>query len=262
MIDIHNHVLPGVDDGARDEGVMQGMLLRARDLGFTTVVATPHLPGPLDGVYADRVRRAAEAASSAGQTTGVTVQQGFEVVLSADLPRRLADGEPLTLGDSNAVLIELPLMGWATGTEATLFGLQMDGYRVVVAHPERYDAVQDDPGLALQLAERGVILQVTLTSLVGIAGKAAQRTAETLIRQGAVQIAATDAHSTGRRYALVPEGIERLTRLVGPEGVRVMLEVAPSALLTNQSLPAVPAAPASRERRPWFMRLRPGAGRG
>lgn len=256
MIDIHNHCLPGVDDGARNEEIMHGMLQRASELGFTTIVATPHLYGPLEDGYAEKVHAAHQRAAAAGKRVGVTILPGFEVSFAADLPRRVAAGEPLTLGDSKAVLVELPVMGWATGAEATLFALQLEGYRVVVAHPERYYAVQEDPERAIRLADRGVLLQVTLTSLVGIAGKAAQRTAETLIKRGAVHIAATDAHSTGRRYARVPDAVERLERLVGPDGVQTMLETAPAALLADDPLPSAPAAQSQSSTTPWHARLR------
>jgi len=246
VIDLHVHVLPAIDDGATSVAVTEAMLTRARDLGFSVLVATPHLPGPLTPAYRERVGAAHAQARAMGAAVGVEVRLGFEVALTPDLPRRLERGEESTLGGGTAVLVDLPFAGWPHHVEATLFGLQAAGFRPVLAHPERYDAVQRDPALAARLAQRGVALQVTIASTAGVFGKPAQRTAEALLRLGAVHLVATDAHSAGHRLAAVPAGLDRLQALLGERQLARLAVDAPRALLDGAPLPDPPVRPAPR----------------
>ena len=256
MIDLHIHVLPGVDDGAGDLAETRTMLEQAQALGFHTLVATPHLSGALTPEYATEVVAALAETQALGVEIGVEVRQGFEVMLAPDLMRRLGSGEPITLGGGSAILVELPFSAWPLHTQASLFALQAAGYRPVLAHPERYAEVQRNPGKAIELAERGILLQLNLPSLMGLFGQPARRTAERLLQAGAIRLAASDAHSPGHRYAAVPDGIGRLRELVGDEGVVVLLEETPRAVLEGAVLPEAPRASAEATGSGWWERGR------
>jgi protein-tyrosine phosphatase len=256
MIDIHLHLLPGVDDGAASPEETRGMLARARALGFAVLVATPHLPDRLDPPYRERVASAFALTRELAAAEEIEVRPGFEVRLTPDLPRRLAEGEPITLGGSNAVLVDLPFGGWPHHVDQTLFAVQTAGFRPVLAHPERYAAVQDELARALRLAERGVLMQLNLGSLHGLFGKRAQRTAEALLRAGAVHAVATDAHSAGGRYAEVPKGLARLTELVGAAGRDRLLIETPAALLAGAPVRAASVGTEWPGNGGWQARLR------
>ncbi|CAA9551446.1 MAG: hypothetical protein AVDCRST_MAG33-925 [uncultured Thermomicrobiales bacterium] len=241
MIDLHNHLLPGIDDGARSMDVTRQVLARASGFGYRTIVATPHLRDRLLASYGvDVAERLAEVTALAAGI-GITVAGGYEVFLSPDLPRRLAEGEPSTLAGTRSILVEVPFVGWPPYTEATLFALQTVDYRPVLAHPERYQAVQRDPQLALALAGRGVPLQLSLGSLVS-SSRTVRRTAEQLLAAGAIAVVASDAHGDDHRLAAVPAGLARLTELVGPETADRIVRVNPEAILAGS--PIRPAAPA------------------
>lgn len=246
MIDLHIHLLPGIDDGAASPEVTKLMLERARDLGFRTLVATPHLPGPLNDRYQARVDRAFDLTRELAAPLGVEVRLGFEAALTPNLPHRLERGEPATLGGSKAVLVDLPFGAWPQHASETFFALQTAGYTPVLAHPERYADVQRDPERAVDLAARGVLLQVTIGSLAGVFGKAPRRTAEALLRRGTVHLAATDAHSAKHRFMAVPDGLERLAEIVGEAGVERLTVPGPRALLDGGVVPPVPLASPGR----------------
>jgi protein-tyrosine phosphatase len=248
VIDLHSHLLPAVDDGAASPEVTAAMLAKARDTGFTTMVATPHLPGPLDPIYRERVEAAYEQTRAMASAVGVEVRLGYEVALTPDLPDRLQRGEPSTLGGGTAVLVDVPFAGWPHHADETLFALQVAGFQPILAHPERYGELQRDLSRAAGLAERGVVLQVTIGSLAGVFGKATQRTAEQMLRQGLVHLVATDAHSAGHRFAAVPSGLRKLGELVGEERLRQLVEVVPRALLDGHPLP-IPVPVGIRNRR-------------
>lgn len=252
MLDLHLHLLPGVDDGAASLAVTEAMIRRAKQIGYETLVTTPHLVEPLSAGYRSRVEEAFRQVDELATRFQTKALLGYEIVLVPDLPDRLSGGEPITLAGTRAVLVELPFIGWPHHADATLFALQTAGYRAILAHPERCEAMQDDPERGLRLAERGVILQVTIGSLTGLFGKRPQQVAEMWLRAGAVGLVATDAHSAGRRLDLAPKGLARLERLVGrPERRRLTVEM-PAALLRDDPVvptPAVdPEAPAGWRR--------------
>lgn len=251
VIDLHLHLLPGLDDGARSIDVAGAMIHQAAALGFRELVATPHLPQPLTAARGLKTLRALTDVRQLASPLDVDVRLGYEVPLVPELPERLLAGEAISLDGSRAVLVELPFTSWPNHTDDTLFSLQTAGYRPVLAHPERYRAVQANPELAIELARRGTVLQLTTGSVAGLFGKSVRRTCETLLRAGVVGLVASDAHSAGSRYTAVPEGLERLRELVGEEGVEQLTQAIPHALLHDLPLPELPAAAGAGTGR-WF----------
>lgn len=248
MIDLHCHVLPEVDDGAISLEVSRKMLSASRAAGFRTVLATPHLLEPLTPDYAQLVHRAFEQVEPIAHDLGIELVQGFEVKFTPDLPTRLATGEAITLGAGRAVLVDFWLTEWPTSVSDVLFAIQVSGHQPVLAHPERYPHIQRDPRRGLQLAGRGIAMQVTIGSLVGVFGRRARRAAEELLALGAVHLVATDAHSLGSRIEAVPAGLRRLEQLVGPDQARRLLLDAPRALLRGTPLPGAVTSLESRGR--------------
>jgi protein-tyrosine phosphatase len=237
MIDLHIHLLPAIDDGAANLDVSRRMLERANENGFSTLVATPHLSGALSPDFAREIEHALAAVRELAQPLELVVELGYEIMLTPDLPARLEGGEPVTLAGSKTVLIEVPFSVWPAHTEQTLFDLQVAGFRPLLAHPERYHAVQDDPARALRASQRGVVLQVTIGSLTGLFGKSARRTAELLVQSADSVVVATDAHAVGRRLESVNEGLARLRELVGETAARRFVGDGPRALLTDAPMP-------------------------
>lgn len=256
MIDLHLHILPGIDDGAATLAEATTMAAQAADLGYTVIAATPHLMQPLTEEYEAAVAAAHRSVRAVVTGMGLELVQGFEVMLTSDVPGRLAAGEPITLGQSRAILVELPFVGWPMHADTTLFSLQTAGFRPVLAHPERYSALQDDPSRAHALVDRGVILQVTVGTLTGEFGRSAQRVAERWLSAGQVGLVATDAHSSGTRMRAIENGLDALEKLVGADERHRLTTLSPAALLADEPLPPLafePTVPGTR-RRWWFGR--------
>lgn len=238
MLDIHSHILPEIDDGAASLDVSIAMLEAARDIGIRTIVATPHLTGPLSEDYDHAVRTALKLVEPHAREREIVIERGFEIRLSPGLPRQLREGEPSTLAGSNVVLVDLPFIDWPLFADDTMFDVQASGFQPILAHPERYPRIQKSPGLGREIARRGIALQINIASLTGLFGRQARRTAEDLLKLGAVHLAATDAHSAGHRMAAVPEGMNRLRDLVGEEGLSRLVTENPASLLNGDPLPA------------------------
>jgi protein-tyrosine phosphatase len=211
------------------------MLRLASSFGFSTLVATPHLQSRVSDDYLRLVEEAFASVLPHAQATGIALRHGFEVRIDPGLPAWLGAGDPIALAGSRTILIELPFSGWPTFTEQVLFDVQTAGYTPLLAHPERYAAAMQEPDLLLNLHERGVLFQVTTGSISGLFGKGAKALSELLLRRGAVDILASDAHSAGRRFVSVAEGLARATDLVGERRVHELTVLNPAALLDDRA---------------------------
>ena len=194
-VDLHLHLLPNVDDGPSRVDESEAMFRFFAQLGVRRLAATPHLNGALDERVREIVERGLEAISPLSQEFGISVTPGFEVLLTPDVPRRLADGDPIGYAGTNAVLVELPFEFWPEQTGAILFEIQTVEFQPVLAHPERYVMAQQDPKLVMELGERGVIMQVTYASLAGVNGRSASERAEIVGPVRAAQMAAANPTS-------------------------------------------------------------------
>lgn len=236
FIDLHSHWVSAIDDGARsvDEGLK--LLFRLYEVGFSTVVATPHMrPGMFDND-----RAALEAAYQAMQPAILSRTPRPEVHLSSEhffddvVYRRLLDGEALPYPGGKAVLVEFPPESFPVRVQARFFDLRRTGLTPVVAHPERYQPVWKDDACLEPLLDAGAHLLLDVCALVGRYGKAAQRAAEKLLEEEAYEAACSDAHKP-EDVDIVERAFERLLRLVGAEETNRLLAIGPREILFGKS---------------------------
>lgn len=245
MIDLHSHILPGVDDGPGDWNGTLGMLRMAEEAGTTTIVATPHSHDywralqPPEILIPKLVAEANQRAADAGLTIKVLTGQECQALpgLVQDLDKMTCQ----TLAHSRTVLMELPFMMWPAHTESLVFDLQLAGYTILLAHPERYKALQDDLSKLAPLIERGVYAQITTTSVMGRNGSKAQEVARQMVELNWAHVLASDAHSSGGRNPRLDEAEAELARWTDDATARRMSFDTPLALINDQ-LPEVPEA--------------------
>jgi protein-tyrosine phosphatase len=198
FVDVHSHVVPSGDDGARsiEEGLelCRGAVAAGTSVLFATPHVWPMLPLTLEREEAIRAAHAEMAPAAA--RVGLDLQLGFELTPTAALleddPRRYR------LGDVPAVLMEVPFQGSLSLAERLAEHIQGSGLVPVIAHPERSEAVGEDPGLAAGLRERGWLLQLNATSLLGYHGSHIEASAWTLLDDGVIDLVASDGHRTAR----------------------------------------------------------------
>lgn len=198
MVDIHCHIIPEVDDGAWDMEAALAMARIAADCGVEKIIATPHFQGvPRELEALPMIRHQFRLLQSALKRDLPQLELicGAEVLClpqTIELARR---GDLPTLGKSRYVLTEFYFDAGGRFMDDTLEALRQMGYRPVVAHPERYGAVQRDPDLARSWFERDIVLQVNKGSVLGAFGARAEDTAVRLLYRGHVHVIASDAHS-------------------------------------------------------------------
>ena len=241
-MDLHCHILPGADDGARDLGEALAMLCLARDSGVTEIAATPHFNGTrqslprLKELYS-RFLLLQKAARE--EQIDITLYPGAEILCLPQTVQLARDGALPTLGDSRCVLLEFHFDTPAEVMDALLDGIAQWDYLPVVAHPERYDTVLEDPRIVQRWFEKGYVIQLNKGSILGSFGYRVQKTAEWLLLGGLAHLVASDAHSARQRTPDMSRLRQHLEDLVTMDYLYLLLEENPARLIRGQGvLPA------------------------
>lgn len=220
MIDLHNHLLPGIDDGAPDlETALQLARVAVAD-GITHLVCTPHIhPGRYDNdrsSIAQAHRRFSDGLAQAG--IDLKVSWAAEVRFGMELMVSLAEGAIPLLGqwqDRKVLLLEFPHGEVPFGAERLTAWLLARNIVPMIAHPERNKSLMRSPKKLKPFLDQGCLLQVTAGSVTGHFGPQAQELAHDLLEQGLVTILASDAHNLQHRPPRLSEGMEHVARIVG-----------------------------------------------
>lgn len=233
-IDLHAHILPGLDDGADDidESVM--ILQAAQDAGFGTIACTPH---KIETIY-DPDRKQIESALDelcsripAGSTC--TLVAGAEYYLDDRFFTLLENNSLITIGGSKVLLVELPMMHLPPFADQYAFKIRLKGYVPLLAHPERYNDIIARPKRAAELVNMGFKLQANLGSFSGIYGRRIAKTAKNLAGHGLLSVVASDIHSMKYATDIYDKGIGVLRKVVGDSGVKELLITEPARLLDS-----------------------------
>lgn len=220
MIDLHCHILPGMDDGAKDmEQAVRMAELAVRD-GIHTIVATPHYQSEGFKCERDLIRKKVEEFNQELQQREIplTVLPGMEPHIRVDFLDQLQKGELLTLDPiEKYVFVELPFRQQPPNLEQFFFQILLAGYVPIIPHPERTVYFQERPVLLYQLVKQGVLTQVNAGSLTGLFGKKVQRYTREIVESGLLHLIATDAHDDRRRSPKLSEAYDEIARIAGKE---------------------------------------------
>lgn len=244
MIDIHAHVLPGVDDGATDLAMSLEMCALASDQGITTLVATPHYwPGVYWSCRQDILKKTVFLNCELQQRGNrLKVLPGMEVFLDIDVHKRVSDGAIVTINDTGKyLLVELPWHSLPPYTEIILCRLQTMGITPILAHPERNSKIINEPGLLYGFLEKGILVQVTAASLTGAFGKSVQDTTRLLLEHEWAHFIASDSHDPVKRPYLFTEAVAIAEKFLGKERVQAL--VLENPLKVIEGTPIIPGQP-------------------
>jgi len=250
IIDIHCHLLPGLDDGPATMGDSLRMCELYHAQGVRTVVATPHMCDPRYDVTAEAVRLGARQLSHACRERGIDLKvlPGAEVRLQPELLEALDARNLLTVADGGRHLfLELPLQV-VPRIGDLLFQLAVRDVTPILTHPERNMELSRKPARLAELVEGGCLVQITAVSLLGGLGRPAKRAAERFVRSGLAHVVASDAHSPkGSRRPQFEPVVERLLRLVGEERTFELLCANPERIVRGAPVGS-PQAGSSQQR--------------
>lgn len=240
MIDIHSHIIPGVDDGSRNLDESLKMLDIAADSGVDTIVATPHcnIPGEYDNYAGPMLEERFLLLEQARKEANIPIRicRGMEIFATQDLPELLCGGKVWTLNGTPYFLMEFAFSEDPAFCEMVLDRCLAQGFLPVIAHPERYFFVQDDPQLAYEWCTSGCALQLNKGSVLGKFGPEPYRCAQALLDHGLAACIASDAHGAVHRTTRMSSVSESLLYDYGDDYRRLLLEENPKRILEGRQL--------------------------
>jgi protein-tyrosine phosphatase len=243
MIDLHCHILPGIDDGAADLSVSLEMARLAVANGVETQACTPHI---LPGLYHNtgpQIRAATLDLQRRLDDGGVPLRliAGADAHLTPDMPEKIRSGLIPSLGGTRYVLVEPPHHVAPPHLDDFFFRILVAGYVPILTHPERLTWIETHYPAIVRLFEAGVWMQITAGSLLGAFGRRPLYWAERMLNEGRVHILATDAHGVGRRRPVLAEGRDAAAKWVGAQEARRLVADRPAGILTDLPPTQMPA---------------------
>lgn len=241
MIDLHCHILPSVDDGSKSMEETIAILKKAKSAGFDTICFTPHYAEPQ---YKNTKKQNQEILDQVKQkikeeNISLELYLGNEIFIQENLQDLLVNGEIATLANSRYVLIELPMYQELPQeiVRKMFEKIKEKGFKVVIAHPERYQYIQKNPKKVLEYFGEDVILQGNYASVIGGYGGQAKKTIKTLLKQKSIHYLSSDVHQVKRCfYEVFDEIRKKLQKLVKEEYFKLLTEENPKRVIQNQEI--------------------------
>lgn len=214
MIDIHTHILPGIDDGAADIYDSIEMAALALESGTTDIVATPHcnIPGMYANYFGKEYCHAYERTKEIlkREVPGITLLAGMEVFATEELPKLLTEGRIFPINRTRYILMEFDFFEDPDFADRIVRGVKEVRAIPLIAHAERYEFIQDNPEIAYQWKKSGCEIQINKGSFMGKFGRHAEQTAYELLNHNLVTVVASDAHSPVQRTTCMADAYDYL----------------------------------------------------
>lgn len=237
MYDIHSHIIYGVDDGALSIEESVEMARQAAAEEVDVIIATPHY---IEGLYVneyednlERLNKIREQINKAG--INISIYLGNELLITPELPKLLKSGSVTTLHNSRYLLLELPFLDIPTYTESVLFHLEIEGYKTILAHPERNEQIIDNPSVLHKLIKQGVCVQMNISSFEGKYGKRVKKTAQYMLRHHMVHFVGTNRHSPRQSRFRMRDIADRMSYYY-KDNVLDLLYDNPAKIIKNECL--------------------------
>ncbi len=244
MIDIHSHILPGLDDGAPDMDTALAMAGMAEEDGITQIIATPHVfREKISENTLEQIDPALEKFRAALRRASIRlkVHPGAEVHISHDLSQKIrSHRRKLVLNRKRYVLVEFPSSHVFAGVKDLFFDLMTDSLIPVIAHPERNRVFRHDQTRLFELIEMGVLVQLNQGSLFGLYGGSVRDAALRFIEMNFVHFIATDCHNTHASVPRLSAAMREVEILAGKEAALAMVEDNPRAVIEDKDIPFHP----------------------
>jgi len=236
MVDLHAHILPGIDDGpASIEESIQMSRLAFQD-GIRTIVATPHIgkfPNTRE-IISEKVNQLKERLRL--ENINIELLFGSDLEFSAEIFSFIGNKSVVTINNSRYLLLDIPHSLMPPNVERHIERMLELGIVPIIAHPERCIQIQEDLNILYSLVKAGAILQITASSILGKIGSKAEEVARNILKRGLAHVIATDTHGLNKRRPLLREAVEIASGIVGRDAVLAMVTTTPRDIIDNKPL--------------------------
>lgn len=238
MIDMHSHILPGIDDGSYGIEESISMIKEAYEAGFSDIVSTSHYieesynankneREDLIKILSDRLKE---------EHIDVNIYNGAEVYVATNMPELIKEERLPTINNSKYLLMELPMNSEILYLENIIYDLQANDIIPIIAHPERYSYVQKNPKMLYKLIEQGVLFQSNYASIIGKYGREAEKTVKKLFKMDVIHFLGSDAHRSRSIYREMELITKKLVKVIGKDKFRLLSEENPRKVLKNEDI--------------------------
>ncbi len=240
MVDIHCHIICGVDDGAENLETALDMAELSVENGTTEIIATPHANIPdihyenSAGIILEKVKQFNEAL--ARESLPLKIYPGCEIFVAGDFVKALKTGKLLTLNQSDYALVEFDFFEHPASVFMKLEQLLSEGFIPIVAHPERYAFVEEDEEAVSILKNMGCLIQCNKGSLTGRFGASAKFITHEMLVRGQVDFIASDAHGSRMRTPLLSDAYKMVSELYSTDYAQLLFNVNPRKIINNQKI--------------------------
>lgn len=235
MIDVHSHILPEIDDGSSSYEESIEILKEAKEAGFDEIISTSHY---YLNEYTTNEEKRKELLKklSEDKNNNVNLHLGSEIYICSNIAELIEQNEASTMNGSKYVLFEIHLRGECPELKNVIIDLQSKGYKLILAHPERYEIFQKNPTRVEEILELGVYLQSNFLSIIGEYGKAAQKTVELFLKHDMISFLGTDVHREKRYFPRVKNASEKIIDIIGKDSFDILTNENPKLLLEDKEI--------------------------
>ena len=204
MIDFHSHILPEIDDGSRNLEQSISMINEAKEVGFTKIISTSHY---MENYYeCDVEKRKQLIKQLQGEVQDIKLYLGNEIYITNNIIELLKNGKASSINNTRYVLFEFPLITTKPmNDKEVIYRLVENGYIPIIAHPERYPFIQENPEYLFELEDMGALFQANYGSIIGMYGLKAKRTLKILLRNNLISFFGSDIHRPEQVYNKIPK---------------------------------------------------------
>lgn len=238
MIDFHTHIIPNIDDGARNIEETFNLIQEAKEVGFEGIVLTSHY---IENYYETDVPERdiwVKAISDNLKVKGIetNLYLANEIYMSDNMMNLLIEGKASTINNSSYVLFEMPLNAEPMNLYDVIYSLQENKLIPVLAHPERYSFVQKDPELISDLIQKGVLMQANYGSILGQYGEKAEIIVRKFLEANMIHFLGSDVHRQNTIYKRIPRALEAIKAIVGDDKLDELTTRNPRLALENKRI--------------------------
>jgi len=236
MIDLHAHILPGLDDGPGDWDKALLMLRSAVEDGIKGIAATPHVrPGLYDNPK-EAVLALTEELKGRAKGLPIEIYPGSELMISPETLTGMDKGLYCTINQSRYMLIELPTHFLPSAVYDFVFAMTSKGLVPIVAHPERNPMVIGEPGILYEMVRLGCLTQITAASVIGLFGHDIKRVSHDIVKRRLAHVLASDAHDRSRRPPKLSDGVTEVSRILDGESAMRMVAYLPEMVINDKAV--------------------------
>lgn len=238
MIDMHSHFLPQIDDGSRNVEETFQMIKEARKAGFTAIVSTSHYISDTYEFNKEERREIINAISSnlSKEDIDIKLYNGAEVYIDVDIIEKIKNETIPKINNSKYLLIELPMQTQMLSADDIIHTILSNNIVPIIAHPERYKYVQDNPNILIDYIEKGVLFQANFASIIGYYGNSAKKTVIKLLKNDMIHCLGTDCHRAGSIYTNMNKIIEHLNKILPKKEIEKLTVTNPMKIINNHEI--------------------------